>query len=80
MNDECTGPFTDAFDCPVHDPRKNAQTRPKGPWERRAEAMEAYAALLAALDALATEMDQEHADRYFAGKLKDILATHRKAR
>jgi hypothetical protein len=36
-----------------------------------------HTVLVTALEALATEMDQEHADRYFAGKLKDILATHR---
>lgn len=27
--DQCTGPFSDAFDCPVHDPRKREPERTK---------------------------------------------------
>ena len=36
-----------------------------------------YEQMVTALEALVKEMDQEHADRYFAGKLKAILVTHR---
>lgn len=25
MSDECTGPFSDAMDCPIHDPRRRPQ-------------------------------------------------------
>jgi len=96
MNDECTGPFSDAFNCPVHDPRKNAQTRPKSSWERRAEDAEArHTALLAALDALVAnwrdianelrdeygaDLSQDTPYRVCADRLAAEIAKHREAR
>jgi len=87
MNDECTGPFSDAFNCPVHDPRKNAQTRPKSSWERRAEDAEArHTALLVALDALVMvmrtthQLTQDGITQKWADQLAADLAKHREAR
>lgn len=62
---QCTGPFRDARDCPVHRPVTVD-------WRER------HHALLAALDALVMKWERESAaGRIYAARLAAELATHR---
>lgn len=74
---ECTGPFSDAFDCPVHDPRKRQPVPAVGaslPQEITAVEgiyvmAEELRRIKKSLLALHTEMDQSWQSRTFVEAL-----------